>query len=155
MMRSDLVRWFISAVFGLLAGWFSGSAIFVLLAWVESTAIMSWLPWIALAMQGVVTLVVTLLLARLADTRRRLGWGCLTLSGSLVVNGIGLLLFTNILGALFGFGPGQESGEARGPALFVLMLGLPFAVLCIILAIVGAILLRKRSSQSLSAAASR
>ncbi len=160
-VNSAAWRWLTSGVFGLLVGLGCGSALYPVLSWLLGLPDPSGLPGAeeqdvrftllaiaALAVQVAVAVVATVLLARVADARRRLGWGCLTLGSTMLLNGAVILLPSGVLGHLTAAHSGQDGNDAAVAALFVLMLSLPFAVLCVGLLAGGALLLRRRAASS-------
>jgi len=147
-------RWPVSLAFGGLTGWMLGGAILPALNGLAGAAglprtegLSTGLLVLCLALQGAAAIALALLLARLPGGRRRLGWGCLALGGAIALNGVAVLLLTDVLAWLLGVGPGQDPSRTGGggasDALFVLMLGLPYALLCAALLIAAAVLLRR------------
>jgi hypothetical protein len=66
----------------------------------------------------------------------------------MLLNGAVILLPSGVLGHLAAAHSGQDGNDAAVAALFVLMLSLPFAVLCVGLLVGGALLLRRRAASS-------
>ncbi|MCC0805668.1 hypothetical protein FPV16_05420 [Methylobacterium sp. W2] len=164
-MSPNTRRWVISGVLGLFVSWAIGGVIFpalsallgmmVRLAPGMRDAAISWpgpamdvLPFFAIGLQAMVVIAVTLILARVADERRRVGWGCLAIGGAILLNGIVLLAVTGVLGWLLDRNPGGASGGEASAGFFLLLLGLPYAFLCIAMLVGGAVLLRRRPPSS-------
>ncbi|KQP03386.1 hypothetical protein [Methylobacterium sp. Leaf93] len=163
-MNPNTRRWIISGIFGLIAGWAMGGVIVPAVSALLGVmvrpapgprdAAITWpgpavdvLPFLTVGLQATVVIVVTLLLARVAEERRRVGWGCLAVGGAILLNGIVLLAVTGVLGWLLDWNPsdGASGGEASA-GFFLLLLGLPYGLLCIGLLVSGVILLRRRPS---------
>ncbi|CAA2145511.1 hypothetical protein [Methylobacterium bullatum] len=160
-MNPNTRRWLISSVFGLFVGWAIGGVIFPALTALIGMmvrpnpgmrdAAIPWpgpaldmLPFLAIGLQAAVVIAVTLLLARVGDERRRIGWGCLAVGGAILLNGIVLLAVTGVLGWLLDQNPGGASGDEASVGFFLLLSSLPYALLCIALLAGGAVILRKR-----------
>ncbi|WP_027174330.1 hypothetical protein [Methylobacterium sp. 10] len=154
-------RWVISGLFGLFVGWAIGGVIFPAMSALLGMmvrpepgirdAAIPWqgpaidvLPFLAIGLQAAVVIAVTLLLARVPDERRRFGWGCLTIGGAILLNGIVLLMITGVLGWLLDQPRSGAIGGEASTGFFLLLLGLPYALLCIGLLAGGAVLLRTR-----------
>jgi hypothetical protein len=160
-MTPNTRRWIISGVFGLFMGWAIGGVIFPALSALVGMivrpapgmrdAAITWpgpavdvLPFLAIGLQVTVVIVVTLLLARVADERRRIGWGCLAVGSAILMNGIVLLAITGVLGWLFDRNSGGAGGGEASAGFFLLLLALPYALLCLALLVGGAVMLRRR-----------
>ena len=160
-MNPNTRRWLISSVFGLFVGWAIGGVIFPALTALIGMmvrpnpgmrdAAIPWpgpaldmLPFLAIGLQAAVVIAVTLLLARVRNERRRIGWGCLAVGGAILLNGMVLLAVTGVLGWLLDRNPGGASGDEASVGFFLLLLSLPYALLCIALLAGGAVILRKR-----------
>jgi hypothetical protein len=146
-MPSNTVKWIVSIVLGLLIGRVSyGVLLPVILALSpREQAATSGDPDTMIAAGLVIWLVVTIiasvLLARIANLRRLIGWGCVALGAAMVLT-IPATLLTMDVGA-----HATSAADTRdaNTALFfwALIFGLPYVGGGLVLAILGTVLVRK------------
>jgi hypothetical protein len=146
-MPSNTVKWIVSIVLGLLIGRVSyGVLLPVILALGPGEqAATSGDPDTMIAAGLVIWLVVTViasvLLARIANLRRLIGWGCVALGAAMVLT-IPATLLTMDVGA-----HATSAADTRdaNTALFfwALIFGLPYVGGGLVLAILGTVLVRK------------
>ena len=147
-MPSNTVKWIVSIVLGLLIGRVSyGVLLPVILALSpgEPSATASGDPDTMIVAGIVIWLVVTIiasvLLARIANLRRLIGWGCVALGAAMVLT-IPATLLTMDVGA-----HATSAADTRdaNTALFfwALIFGLPYVGGGLVLAILGTVLVRK------------
>lgn len=151
-MSPSLSRWLISAAFGLLAGWSLGGlavpALSALLALFSPGAggpdgpdlSGPLVPALVVLVQIAVATLVTLWLARMAETQRRLGWGCVLLGAAALLYGPVMLVVTGALGKMLNPGADRDGATA---AFFVTLLSLPYLLLGLVLLAGGWVLLRR------------
>lgn len=145
-MPSNTVKWIVSIVLGLLIGRVSyGVLLPVILALSPREQAASGDPDTMIAAGLVIWLVVTViasvLLARIANLRRLIGWGCVALGAAMVLT-IPATLLTMDVGA-----HATSAADTRdaNTALFfwALIFGLPYVGGGLVLAILGTVLVRK------------
>lgn len=156
-MPPTAIKWLASVVFGLLIGSASFSVTNPLLQVVfglNQPAGAPYEPLDAVALErmqiagavlyGVIAVVVAVLLARISNMRRLIGWGCVVL---------GVILLVTVPIALLQMDPAVHGGGAgardANTALFffLLIFGLPYLGGGLLLTIGGAVLLRKSRQQ--------
>jgi len=151
-MPSNTVKWIVSIVLGLLIGRVSyGVLLPVILALgpgeqaatsgdPDTMIVAGLVIWL------VITVIASVLLARIANLRRLIGWGCVALGAAMVLT-IPATLLTMDVGAHTG-----SSADARdaNTALFfwALIFGLPYVGGGLVLAILGTVLVRKNPAAS-------
>ncbi|MGE8675423.1 hypothetical protein [Achromobacter kerstersii] len=146
-MPSNTVKWIVSIVLGLLIGRVSyGVLLPVILALSpreqaatsgdpDTMIVAGIVIWL------VVTIIASVLLARIANLRRLIGWGCVALGAAMVLT-IPATLLTMDVGA-----HATSAADTRdaNTALFfwALIFGLPYVGGGLVLAILGTVLVRK------------
>ncbi|MEN5162686.1 hypothetical protein [Achromobacter kerstersii] len=146
-MPSNTVKWIVSIVLGLLIGRVSyGVLLPVILALSpreqaatsgdpDTMIVAGIVIWL------VVTVIASVLLARIANLRRLIGWGCVALGAAMVLT-IPATLLTMDVGA-----HATSAADTRdaNTALFfwALIFGLPYVGGGLVLAILGTVLVRK------------
>jgi hypothetical protein len=146
-MPSNTVKWIVSIVLGLLIGRVSyGVLLPVILALSpreqaatsgdpDTMIVAGLVIWL------VVTIIASVLLARIANLRRLIGWGCVALGAAMVLT-IPATLLTMDVGA-----HATSAADTRdaNTALFfwALIFGLPYVGGGLVLAILGTVLVRK------------
>ncbi|CAB3677425.1 hypothetical protein [Achromobacter kerstersii] len=146
-MPSNTVKWIVSIVLGLLIGRVSyGVLLPVILALSpreqaatsgdpDTMIVAGLVIWL------VVTVIASVLLARIANLRRLIGWGCVALGAAMVLT-IPATLLTMDVGA-----HATSAADTRdaNTALFfwALIFGLPYVGGGLVLAILGTVLVRK------------
>ncbi len=153
-MPPTAIKWLVSIVFGLLIGSASFGITNPLLLAVfglfpatgapseplDSGSLDS-ITLISVILYGVIAVIAAVALARIANLRRRIGWGCATL-------GV-MLLLTAAIAALqidpaMHTGGGADARDANTALFFALMIfGLPYIGGGLVLTIGGAVLIRK------------
>lgn len=146
-MPSNSVKWIVSIVFGLIIGRVSYGVllpVFMALSPGErSTALADSNTMIVagLVVWLVITVIVSVLLARISNLRRLIGWGCVVLGVALVLT-IPATLLTMDIGT-----QNASAADARdaNTALFfwALIFGLPYVGGGLALTILGTVLVRK------------
>lgn len=146
-MPSNSVKWIVSIVFGLIIGRVSYGVllpVFMALSPGEhsaasadsNTMIVS-----GLAVWLVITVITSLMLARIPNLRRLVGWGCVVLGLALVLT-IPATLLTMDLGA--NHASAADTRDANTALFFwALIFGLPYVGGGLALTILGTVLVRK------------
>lgn len=146
-MPSNSVKWIVSIVFGLIIGRVGYGVllpVFMALSPGEQGAALAdsnTMIVSGLAVWLVITVITSLMLARIPNLRRLIGWGCVVLGVALVLT-IPATLLTMDLGATH-----ASAADARdaNTALFfwALIFGLPYVGGGLALTILGTVLVRK------------
>lgn len=146
-MSSNSVKWIVSIVLGLLIGKVSyGVLLPLLLAGLPDpdAADGDTMMYIGTGVWLLITVVAAVLLARIADLRRLIGWGFVVLGVALMLT-IPATMLTMDFSAHQAATAGAQAANDANTALFfwALIFGLPYVGGGLALTILGAVLIRK------------
>ncbi|WP_332608505.1 hypothetical protein [Achromobacter sp. ESBL13] len=146
-MPANSVKWIVSIVLGLLIGKVSyGVLLPLLLAGLPdpNAADSDTMMYVGTAAWLLITVVAAVLLARIADLRRLIGWGFVVLGVALMLT-IPATLLTMDFGAHQAATAGAQAANDANTALFfwALIFGLPYVGGGLALTILGTMLIRR------------
>lgn len=151
-MPSNSVKWIVSIVSGLLIGKVSYGVLLPLLMAASPEANAGDSDTMMIVGTGIwllITIVAAVLLARIPNLKRMIGWGCVVLGVALMVT-IPATLLTMDLGTHGDVASNAQAANDAKTALFFWMLifGLPYLGGGAALTILGTVLIRKNPASS-------